>query len=60
VVKLVVRKNSMRFNSPNMKDNYYEYGDEKGTIMAQIIDKFDSLNLVINQHFTILQAFDLN
>jgi hypothetical protein len=43
-----------------MKDNYYEYGDEKGTIMAQIIDKFDSLNLVINQHFTILQAFDLN
>jgi hypothetical protein len=59
VVKPVVRTNSMYLNSPTKKDNHYEYADEEGRIMAQIIDKFNSLNLVCSQQYAMLQAYNL-
>jgi anaerobic ribonucleoside-triphosphate reductase len=58
-VKPVVRTNLMHFNSPTIKDNYYEYGVEKGRIMAQIIDKFNLLNLVSSEQHTMLQTYNL-
>jgi anaerobic ribonucleoside-triphosphate reductase len=60
MVKSVIRTNLMHFNSPNIKDNYYEYGDEEGRVMAQIIDMFNSLNLVSSQQYAMLQTYNLN
>jgi hypothetical protein len=59
VVKIVVRTNLMHFNSSTIKDNYYEYGDEEGNVMGQIIDKFNSLNIVSSQQYAMLRTYNL-
>jgi hypothetical protein len=59
VVKPVIRTNLMYFNSPTIKENYYEYREEKGKLMAQIIDKFISVNLINSQQYAMLQTNNL-
>jgi anaerobic ribonucleoside-triphosphate reductase len=58
-VEPFVRTNLMHFNSPTIKENYYEYGNEEGKVMAQIIDKFNSLNLFSSQQYAMLQTYKL-
>jgi hypothetical protein len=59
VVKPVVRTNVMHFNSPTLKDSHYENEDGEGRVMAHIITKFNSLNLVRSQQYTMQQTYIL-
>jgi hypothetical protein len=59
VVKPVIRTNLMHFNSPTIKENYNVYREEKGKVMTQVIDKFNSVNLMNSQQYAMLQTYNL-